>query len=248
VSPQHANDIGWALDYVLPRSGSLYFKAKRICDLASAALLLLLLAPAMLLVILAILLLDGRQPIYGQVRVGYLGRPFRLWKFRTMRQDADREGPFIQRTQSGDDPRVTPLGSLLRRLRIDELPQLWNVVRGDMSLVGPRPEWVQEVEILETAIPTYGLRYLVPPGVTGWAQVYYRATDNPEDGLEKHNYDLYYLKHFSFALDVSILLKTIKRVMMKERRSPAIPFPLSVSESASDSDVPFDVSSIVGRG
>ena len=178
VSPQHANDLGWALDHVLPRSGSLYFTAKRFADAVAAVILLILLAPILLLVAAAIAITDGGPPLYGQMRVGYLGRPFRLWKFRTMRPGAETEGPFIQVTAERD-PRVTRLGSCLRRLRIDELPQLWNVVKGEMSLVGPRPEWIREVEILETAAPTYSLRYLVPPGITGWAQVYFRATEQP---------------------------------------------------------------------
>ena len=244
VSPQHANDLGWALDHVLPRSGSVYFTTKRACDVLVGMVLLLLLAPVMLLVAAAIALTDGGTPLYGQMRVGYLGRHFHLWKFRTMREDAERVGPFMAVTEHGD-PRVTRLGSFLRRLRIDELPQLWNVIKGDMSLVGPRPEWIKEVEILETVVPTYSLRYLVPPGITGWAQVYYRATDNTQDAIEKHNYDLYYLKHFSLALDFSILLKTIKRVFVKESRTSNAPRPPA---PVAHSGAVLDIACIVDRG
>jgi len=245
VSPQHARDLVWALDHVLPRSGSVYFQAKRVLDVAAAAALLVILAPIMLLVAAAIRLVDRTSPLYGQMRIGHLGRTFLLWKFRTMRQDAEQKGPFIEFSE-GDDPRVTHLGSVLRRLCIDELPQLWNVLKGDMSLVGPRPEWAREVDILEKAVPTYTLRYLVPPGMTGWAQVYFRATNNQEDAIEKHNYDLYYLKHFSLALDFSIMLKTIKRVFVEDPHAPSVPAPKPL-EPAVDSDGRLDIASIVGR-
>src|SRR4029079_4207584 len=130
---------------------------------------------------------------------------------------------------------------------IDELPQLWNVLKGEMSLVGPRPEWIKEVEILEKTLPTYSLRYLVPPGLTGWAQVYFRATHNPLDAIEKHNYDLYYLKHFSLALDFSILLKTLKRVVVKESPAASVT-PPHPPEPSTQSNVCLDIASIVGRG
>lgn len=245
VSPEHAHDLAWALEHVLPWSGSFYFTAKRVCDVVAALALLLFFAPLLLLVAIAVPLVDGASTFYGQRRIGYLGRTFVLWKFRTMREDADREGPFIQRVE-GSDGRITCLGRFLRRHRIDELPQLWNVLKGDMSLVGPRPEWVREVDVLEKTLPTYRLRYLVPPGMTGWAQVYYRATSNPEDAAEKHNYDLYYLKHFSPALDLSILLKTIKRVMMSDSamfNSPA----LKTLAPRATPDARLDIASIVRR-
>lgn len=246
VSPEHASDLVWALDHVLPRSGSPYFAVKRVLDVVLAAVLLLMHLPLMVLVALAIALMDRASPFYGQTRIGYLGRPFRLWKFRTMRPGADCAGPFVPVPFSGDR-RVTPLGSFLRRVRIDELPQLWNVLKGDMSLVGPRPEWAEEVRVNEKSVPTYRLRYLVPPGITGWAQVYFRATNNPLDSIEKQNFDLYYLKHLSLALDFSIMLKTIKRVLIHDSRvsSAPIPWPLDhPSESASS----IDIGSIVGRG
>lgn len=245
VSPQHANDLAWALDHVLPRAGSAYFKMKRVLDVLAASILLVVLAPLMLLIALAITAVDLATPLYRQERIGYLGRTFRLWKFRTMRTDAEQDGPF-RRFSSTFDPRVTTCGHVLRRFRLDELPQLWNVVRGDMSLVGPRPEWAREVEILEKAVPTYTLRYLVPPGMTGWAQVYFRATHSAQDSAEKHNYDLYYLKHFSLALDFSIMLKTIKRVCLNDAVTPSVPAP-NRPEPRSDSDSRLDIASIVGR-
>jgi lipopolysaccharide/colanic/teichoic acid biosynthesis glycosyltransferase len=244
VAPHHARDLAWALDHVLPRSGSLYFTAKRVSDFLTAAVMLLMLAPAMALVAIAITVVDRVPPFFVQKRVGYLGRPFSLWKFRTMRTDADRNGPFIQVQER--QLQVTALGAVLRRLRIDELPQLWNVLKGEMSLVGPRPEWIREVEVLEKTIPTYSLRYLVPPGITGWAQVYFRATNTPEDSVEKHNYDLYYLKHFSLSLDFSILLKTVKRTLIKDSRISSSPT-LSPGEAGRDAEVSLDIASIVDR-
>ncbi len=245
VSPQHANDLAWALDHVLPRSGSLYFTSKRVFDVAASAVLLVLLAPIIFVIAAAIMLLGGGSPLYAQTRVGYLGKSFRLWKFRTMHQGAEGKGPFSP-IGAGRDRRITRIGGVLRRLRLDELPQLWNVLRGDMSLVGPRPEWVEEVAILEKAVPTYSLRYLVPPGITGWAQVYFRATNNPQDAIEKHNYDLYYLKHFSLTLDFTILLKTIKRAFVKDSRISTMPA-FKPFDLTSDSDVRLDVASIVDR-
>jgi lipopolysaccharide/colanic/teichoic acid biosynthesis glycosyltransferase len=220
-----------------------YFKGKRVFDFLAAAAGLIALLPVLALAAFAICCVDKMSPLYGQPRVGYLGRTFTLWKFRTMRPGADSDGPFRPDRESRE--RVTPLGRFLRRFRLDEFPQLWNVLRGDMSLVGPRPEWVKEVEVLEKVVPNYHLRHLVPPGITGWAQVYYRATNDPKDSIEKHHYDLYYLKHFSPALDLTILLKTIKRVFVKDSRVPSIltPFP----RSARTTPLPVDIASIISR-
>jgi lipopolysaccharide/colanic/teichoic acid biosynthesis glycosyltransferase len=243
VSPAYAGEPAWALEHVLPRADSLYFKGKRIFDLVASAFGLLALSPVLAATACAIRCLDGMSPLYGQPRVGYLGRTFTLWKFRTMRPGADSDGPFRPDRESKE--RVTRLGRFLRRYRLDEFPQLWNVLRGEMSLVGPRPEWIKEVEVLEKVVPNYHLRHLVPPGITGWAQVYYRATNDPKDSVEKHHYDLYYLKHFSPALDLTILLKTIKRVFVKDSRVPSVltPFP----RAARTTPLPVDIASIISR-
>lgn len=243
VSPAYAGEPAWALEHVLPRADSVYFKGKRVFDFLAAAGGLVILFPVLALTAFGICCVDKMSPLYGQFRVGYLGRTFTLWKFRTMRPGADSDGPFRPDRESKE--RVTPLGRFLRRFRLDEFPQLWNVLRGDMSLVGPRPEWVKEVEVLEKVVPNYHLRHLVPPGITGWAQVYYRATNDPKDSLEKHHYDLYYLKHFSPALDLTILLKTIKRVFVRDSRVPSIltPFP----RSARATPLPVDIASIISR-
>jgi lipopolysaccharide/colanic/teichoic acid biosynthesis glycosyltransferase len=219
VSPEYAGNPSWSVQFVLPKSQGLYPLCKRTIDIAFSAMLMTLLTPILALIYLAIRFLDRVDPIYGQRRVGFLGKEFLLYKFRTMRPGADQSAPFTQ--IPSPDGRVTLMGRWLRRFRLDELPQLYNVLRGEMSLVGPRPEWVKEVEVLEKEVPHYHLRHLVPPGITGWAQVYFRATNSPNDSIEKHHYDLYYLKYFSFALDFAILLKTIKRIFIADNRIPA---------------------------
>jgi len=243
VSPLYASDPAWALEHVLPRMDHLYFKVRRVVDIVAAAFGLLLMSPLLALAAALIWFFDGFSPFYDQERVGYLGRTFVLWKLRTMPPDADAAGPFRPQ-EKGVDARVTRLGRWLRRFRIDEFPQLWNVLRGDMSLVGPRPEWVKEVEILEKEVPNYHLRHLVPSGITGWAQVYYRATNDPLDSVEKHHYDLYYLKHFSLALDLSILLKTVKRVFIKDTRVASVKTPFSAGRARWTE---ADVSTIIRR-
>lgn len=243
VSPLYAGDPSWALEHILPRADGLYFKARRALDLSAALIGLAVLSPLLLLTAALIRLVDGMPPLYAQRRVGYLGRTFVLWKFRTMRPNADAAGPF-HRARPGEKDLVTPLGAFLRRFRLDEFPQLWNVARGEMSLVGPRPEWIKEVEVLEKLVPNYHLRHLVPPGITGWAQVYFRATSDPQDSIEKHHFDLYYLKHFSPALDLSILLKTVKRVFVKDTRISATrtPFPRALPRATL-----VDMASIISR-
>ncbi len=147
--------------------------------------------------------LDSRGPaIYRQPRVGYRGESFTLYKFRTMIVDADRAGP---RFAEPDDDRLTRVGRVLRRFRADEIPQLWNVLRGDLSIVGPRPEQLDFVQRFEQSIPFYGYRHLVRPGITGWAQINYGYADDEADTIEKLTYDLYYIKHQSPWLDLRVL-------------------------------------------
>lgn len=154
-----------------------------------------------------IIWLDSHGPIfYRQTRVGKDEAHFTIWKLRTMRTDAEKHGAVWA---SQNDDRVTRIGSLMRKTRIDELPQMWNVLRGDMSLVGPRPERPEFVSLLETEIPEYHLRHLVKPGVTGWAQVCYRYTDSVDGAQKKLAFDRYYVANRSASLDLSILCKTI---------------------------------------
>jgi exopolysaccharide biosynthesis polyprenyl glycosylphosphotransferase len=216
VPPEHAAEPGWLLQHVLGRDKHIYLAIKRGMDIAASALGLLLCLPFFVFVYAALKISDGfgAPAFYFQKRVGYQGRKFVIWKFRTMVQGADKAGPLYKAGKG--DSRITPLGQFLRRTRLDELPQLWNVFTGDMSLVGPRPEWTQEVRILEKAVPHYHLRHLVKPGVTGWAQINFRATSSETDSVEKLRYDLYYVKNISLALDVGIIFRTIRRVFQKD--------------------------------
>jgi lipopolysaccharide/colanic/teichoic acid biosynthesis glycosyltransferase len=148
--------------------------------------------------------------------VGFLGRTFIVHKFRSMRQDAEQHtGPTWAKK---DDDRITRLGAFLRKCRLDELPQVWNVLRGDMSFIGPRPERPYFVELLKTKVPYFDLRHYVKPGITGWAQVMYPYGASVEDAYHKLEYDLYYAKNLSFRLDLLILLKTIGVVIKGEGR------------------------------
>jgi lipopolysaccharide/colanic/teichoic acid biosynthesis glycosyltransferase len=199
---------GWEL--TVPLEGrKLYVQTKRVFDTA----LVLVTSPLSLLlgaIIALAIKLDSRGPaIYRQERVGREGKPFRLYKFRTMHVDPDQAPRFALR----DDNRLTRVGRVLRRFRIDELPQLWNVLKGDLSLVGPRPEQGPFVRVFSESIPFYMHRHLVRPGLTGWAQVNFGYADNEADTVEKLSFDLYYVKHLSVWLDLEILGKSVWTVM-----------------------------------
>jgi len=187
--------------------------ARRIFDVTASAVLLVLSLPVVLAAVVAIKIEEGvGAPIfYRQRRVGLAGRVFDVFKLRTMRVDAEREGRAVWATIN--DRRVTRVGALLRRSRIDELPQLFNVLIGDMSVVGPRPERPEFVERLSQAIPYYSERHIVKPGITGWAQVSYPYGASDADSLEKLQYDLYYIKHNSLGFDLSVLMQTIEVVL-----------------------------------
>ena len=164
--------------------------------------------------IMAAIRLDSRGPVfYTQTRVGKAGRVFKVVKFRTMRQDAEAaKGP----QWAGDgDPRVTRVGKFLRSSRLDEIPQLWCVLKGDMAFVGPRPERPEFIEMLSQEIPYYGVRHMVRPGLTGWAQVKYKYGSTVEDAREKLQYDLFYIKNASFGLDLLIMFLTVKTVLLR---------------------------------
>ena len=188
-------------------------KTKQLVEVTMAGLALVVSSP-LLVVLAAILKLDSRGPVlYGQERVGLRGRLFKLYKLRTMQEDAEAAtGPVWSRRDG--DPRVTRLGRLFRKLRLDEVPQLWNVVKGEMSFVGPRPERPHFVEQLRTVIPYYDERHTVKPGITGWAQVKYGYGSNLEDAEEKLQYDLYYVKHMTALFDVQIVLHTVKVMLL----------------------------------
>lgn len=184
---------------------------KRILDIVLAAGLLLLSLPVLLITSIAIAIENGRPVFYRQERVGRRGQPFTLYKFRSMRQDAESDGVAVW--ARSEDDRVTRIGKFIRKTRIDELPQLINVLKGDMSFVGPRPERPEFVAELSRAIPYYDLRHFVKPGITGWAQVSYPYGASIKDSREKLQFDLYYLKNYSIFLDINILLQTIQVIL-----------------------------------
>lgn len=186
-------------------SGGLQRWAKRVFDIAVSASMLLLLSPVLALTALAIFLEDGGPAIYRQERVGFRGRRFTLMKLRSMRVDAEADGP---KWADQNDCRVTLVGAFIRKTRIDELPQLINVLKGDMSLVGPRPERPFFVDSLKQLIPYYELRHCVKPGVTGWAQLNYPYGASIEDAWQKLEYDLYYIRSNNVFWDFLILLQT----------------------------------------
>jgi len=190
---------------------------KRGAEVVLAAFGLLIAAPALALVALAVLLSSRGPVLYRQTRVGEGSAPFDLLKFRTMRQDAESASGPVWAT-AGDDPRVTRVGKVLRKTRLDELPQLWNVLRGDMSFVGPRPERPHFVEKLRKVIPYYDERHTVRPGITGWAQVKFPYGSTLEDAEEKLEYDLYYVKHMSLLFDLAIVLETVKVMLLGRGR------------------------------
>lgn len=206
VSLKHHSETfleGWRLP-------TLYPHIKRLMDICVVLFSLPLSLPLMLLVALLVRL-DSRGPVlFWQERIGQGGTPFRMVKFRTMRVDAEKEGSRF--AQSGDN-RVTRVGRTLRKFRLDELPQFWNVLRGEMSIVGPRPEQAGFAEQFSKQIPLYPYRHMVKPGLTGWAQVHHGYAAGTDETMEKLTYDLYYVKHLSLWLDLLIVFKTLRTIL-----------------------------------
>jgi exopolysaccharide biosynthesis polyprenyl glycosylphosphotransferase len=196
------------------RKSRLLKAGKRVSDLVASGIGLTLGAPIIALVALAVRLTSKGDVFYHQERVGLHGRVFMVHKFRSMRQNAEAGTGAVWASKSGD-ARVTSIGGFLRRTRLDELPQLWNVFVGEMSLVGPRPERPQFVSQLTEQIPFYGQRHIVRPGLTGWAQVRYSYGASVEDAMQKLQYDLFYIKNMSLALDLFIALSTVKTVILR---------------------------------
>ena len=187
--------------------------SKRAIDIVVSLLALAVTLPLSGLIALAVKMTSRGRFLYQQQRVGQHGRVFTVHKFRSMYENAEAEtGPVWA---AANDRRVTPLGRFLRRTRLDELPQLWNVVAGDMSLVGPRPERPEFVRQLTNQIPFYGQRHVLRPGLTGWAQVRYTYGASVEDALEKLQYDLFYIKHVAIAFDLLIIFATLKTVILR---------------------------------
>jgi len=196
------------------KRGSIRLQSKRALDLVAASILFILTCPLMVATVLAIKLEDGwRSPVfYQQERVGFGGRIFKLLKFRSMRVDAEVAGQ--PQWAQKKDARVTRVGAVIRKLRIDELPQILNVLKAEMGLVGPRPERPQFVSQLAEKIPYYIERLSVKPGITGWAQLCYPYGSSEQDALEKLQYDLYYIKNGNLLFDIFILVQTAEVVLL----------------------------------
>ena len=188
--------------------------AKRMGDILLSSIMLFLLLPLLLFVVILIRL-DSKGPVFfSQERVGQKRKLYKVHKFRSMQADAEKtSGPVWAQNQ---DDRVTRVGNFIRKWRIDEMPQLWNVLKGEMSFVGPRPERDFFVRQLEDVIPYYGERFTVKPGVTGWAQISYPYGASVEDAMEKLNYDLFYIKNMSTLMDLMIVVRTVKTVLFGE--------------------------------
>jgi exopolysaccharide biosynthesis polyprenyl glycosylphosphotransferase len=215
--PLNIVDPVWPLQtgFQLART-SPYHYLKRFFDVVASAVALIVCAPLFALIALLIRVGEGRPVFFRQERIGRDAKPFIVFKFRTMLLDSNKTDADIY-TRKGD-PRITALGSWLRKLRLDELPQLWNVFKGDMSLIGPRAEWTKCAERYEQTIPFYHFRHLVKPGITGWAQVNYPYGESDEDAIEKLQYDLYYIRHYSLKLDAMIVLKTVHTMLFGKGR------------------------------
>lgn len=208
MTPLAELGTGWFLEELV-ETRPFYGTLKIFFDIVLALVCFIVLFPIMIAIWLLIYI-DSRGPaIFKQVRVGKNGRHFTLYKFRTMRMNAEQQGPQWAHV---NDPRATRLGALLRISHLDELPQLINILKGNISFVGPRPERPEFVEILKTKIPYYEIRLVVKPGLTGWAQINYRANINTEEAYRKLEYDIFYIRRRGFVFDVLVILKTLKTI------------------------------------
>lgn len=196
----------WFWGYDPGYAHPVYFAAKRLIDVIVSLLGMIAFAPLAPIVALLIKMQDGGPVIYSQLRVGLHNQPFRIYKFRTMRNDAEKDG--AQWAQKNDD-RTTWFGRLMRKTRIDEVPQFWNILQGEMSFIGPRPERPELIEVIEKEIPYYRYRHLIKPGLTGWAQINYPYGASIEDARQKLSYDLYYMKYGTLTRELHIMLRTV---------------------------------------
>ncbi len=194
------------------RMSSLQQLFRRLLSLAVSFTALLICLPFIPFIILAVRLSSPGPIFFSQTRVGQRGHLFTVYKFRTMRQDAETSGAVWA---TKNDPRVTPIGGFMRKTRLDEIPQLWNVLRGEMAFVGPRPERPEFVQWLSQEIPFYDLRHMIRPGITGWAQVRYQYGASLEETRRKLEYDLYYVKHQSIGLDLLVMFETVKTILLR---------------------------------
>jgi len=199
----------WLTKLDLRMRNPLALKLKRTADVVLSLLALTLTAPLLLIVFFLVVVESGFPLIFSQTRTGFLNQNFTIYKIRTMRNDAEKKGAIWA---SENDSRVTNIGKILRKLRIDEIPQFWNVIKGDMSIVGPRPERPEFQEELNQSVPYWNARHLVKPGITGWAQIKFKYASSMQTSEQKLAYDLYYLRNLSFALDFEIILGTLRSI------------------------------------
>ncbi|MCX6791215.1 MAG: sugar transferase [Candidatus Gribaldobacteria bacterium] len=204
----------WFLENLKESEKKIYDQLKRLSDLAIAFVLLIITSPLWLIIATLIKLEDNGPIFYKQTRVGKNKRIFKLWKFRSMQVDAEKQGA---QWANKNDPRVTKIGKVIRQWHLDEFPQMLNVLKGDIALVGPRPERPEFVTQLEQKVPYYPLRHLIKSGFTGWAQIKFHYARTIQDSQEKFEYDLFYIKNRSFFLDLGILLKTFQLFLKRER-------------------------------
>lgn len=199
----------WLTKLDLRMRNPLALKLKRTADVFLSLLALTLTAPLLLIVFFLVLVESGFPLIFSQTRTGFLNQNFTIYKIRTMRNNAEKRGAVWA---NENDSRVTNIGKILRKLRIDEIPQFWNVIKGDMSIVGPRPERPEFQEELNQSVPYWNARHLVKPGITGWAQIKFKYASSMQSSEQKLAYDLYYLRNLSFALDFEIILGTLRSI------------------------------------
>ena len=204
------------VDFLL-LTNSLFMRIKRLGDIVVSIIMLLFFLPIIFLAGIFIFLEDGGPVFYSQKRTGYLNSQFIIWKLRSMTVDAEKKGI---RWSSKNDHRITKVGSLIRKMRIDELPQLWSVFIGDMSLIGPRPERPEIDKFLFEKIPFYSMRYLLRPGLSGWAQVNYPYGASVQDSFNKLSFDLFYISNYSFWLDILIFLRTLRLIFNARGSKP----------------------------
>ena len=183
---------------------------KRTFDVVASAIALILLSPVLIVTALCVRFSSSGPVIYSQERIGKGHIPFLIYKFRSMRQDAEKDGP---RLSSDNDSRITPVGRVMRKYRIDELPQFWNVIKGDMSLVGPRPEREYFIEQIVKRAPYYGLIFQVRPGITSWGMVKYGYASSVKEMVSRSRYDLVYINNMSISTDLKIMIYTIRTIV-----------------------------------
>ena len=208
IPPSEVNQ-SWLSKLDLRIRNPLALKLKRCADVIFSIFALILVSPLLFVVFLLVAFESGFPIIFSQTRTGYLNKTFTIYKIRTMRNDAEENGAVWAKEK---DNRITKFGQILRKLRIDEIPQFWNVIKGDMSIVGPRPERPEFQEELLKSVPHWNTRHLVKPGITGWAQIKYMYASNMDASEQKLAYDLYYLRNLSFALDFEIILATLRSI------------------------------------